>query len=160
MVLFRFLYSQKNSILDISLSSKYVSVSMEKQIVHRVERDRKNFASMFNGVRISKYNTHFDGNSKMQNTIPNEEVLKNSPIQLYPSPTEKRVVWKSLVLFYYSLKYVKQRITFKQTTKKIAQAFSRGCRRLIRTYLYKLVEVISRVSIQCNMAEVLSNRIP
>ena len=33
-----------------------------------------------------------------------------------------------------------------------AQTFSRGSRRLSQTYLYKFVEVILRVPIQCNIA--------
>ena len=42
----------------------------------------------------------------------------------------------------------------------IAQTFSRGYRRLIQPYLYKFVEMILRVHIQFNMAEISSNRIP
>ena len=40
------------------------------------------------------------------------------------------------------------------------QTFSKDRRRLIQTYLYKYVEMILRVPIQCNMAEISLNRIP
>ena len=40
-----------------------------------------------------------------------------------------------------------------------AETFSGGRRRLIKTYLYKFVEMILRVPVQCNMAEILLNRI-
>ena len=53
------------SILDICLNPEYVSVSIEKQIVYRLKRREKNCASIFNDIITSKYNTHFDGYSKM-----------------------------------------------------------------------------------------------
>ena len=40
------------------------------------------------------------------------------------------------------------------------EIFSEGLRRLIQTYLYRFVEMILRVSIQCDMAEISLNRIP
>ena len=67
---------------------------------------------------------------------------------------------KSLVFFYYSEKHAKQRFTFNHTTKVTAQTVSRGCRRLIQTYLYNFADMISRVPIQCNVAEISLNRIP
>ena len=39
------------------------------------------------------------------------------------------------------------------------EIFSEGLRRLIQTYLYRFVEMILRVSIQCDMAEISLNRI-
>ena len=40
-----------------------------------------------------------------------------------------------------------------------AQTFLTGCGRLIQTSLYKFVEMILRVTIQCYMAEISLNRI-
>ena len=57
---------------------------------------------------------------------------------------------------YYTLK---QRFTFNYVTKVSAETFSTGHRRLIQTYLYKFVEMILRVPVQCNMAEISLNRI-
>ena len=41
--------------LDICLNPEYVSVSIEKQIVYRLKRRKKNCASIFNGIITSKY---------------------------------------------------------------------------------------------------------
>ena len=40
-----------------------------------------------------------------------------------------------------------------------AQKCSKGRRRFIQTYLYKFVEMILRVPVQCNIAEISLNRI-
>ena len=52
-----------------------------------------------------------------------------------------------------------QRFTFTYVTKVSAETFSRGRRRLIQTCLYKFVEMVLRIPVQCNIAEILINKI-
>ena len=58
--------------------------------------------------------------------------------------------------------YFKQLFTFHHVTKVIAmhKSFQKVTGSLTETYLYKFVQKISRVPIQCNMAEIQLNRIP
>ena len=64
-------------------------------------------------------------------------------------------VWKSLVLFYHSEMYVKQRLHFITWLKwmQCTNIFKRS-QRLTHNYLYKFVEMILRVPIQCKIAEI------
>ena len=49
---------------------------------YQIERDhKKSCAFIFNDIRESKFNTHFDDYSKMQNTFTNVNVWKSSSIQ-------------------------------------------------------------------------------
>ena len=52
-----------------------------------------------------------------------------------------------------------QQLTFNYVTEVSGETFSRGHRRLIQNYLYKFVDMILRVPVQCNMAEISLNRI-
>ena len=56
------------------------------------------------------------------------------------------MVWKSIVMFYYFLKYVKRRFNLSHVTKVSAQTFARGCKKRIQLgkTLLRILDAINR----------------
>ena len=66
------------------------------------ETGKTHRASIFNCITSSTNNTHLDDYRKIKKPSQIMFFKKHSPVQAYPLPIKKRIVWRPLVFLYYS----------------------------------------------------------